>query len=122
MGKSTWLVVALVGVLLPLLSACKKTLIFPAPGAVVPGTFMVASMKDGVDISKWTVEFSHQTKGSWVSDKTVAMAQQPVTVVDKFHVAALWPKAEAETDTYRIQVWEGKSLLDEMVLTMSRAK
>ena len=110
----------MVGALLPLLSACKKTLIFQAPGAG-PGTFMVASMKDGVDVSKWTVEFSHQTKGAWLSDKTVSMAQQPVTVVDKFHVASLWPKAEAETNTYRIQVWEGKSLLDEMVLNMSRA-
>jgi hypothetical protein len=106
--------------LLPLLFSCKKTLIIPAPGAVVPGTYLVKSMKEGDDVAKWTVEFSHRSNGAWVSDKTVSMATEPTLVVDKFRMPYFWPKAGADVDTYRIQVWEGKSLLDEKVLTTRR--
>jgi hypothetical protein len=112
----------LVVLLLPLLFSCKKTLIFPAPGAVVPGTYLVKSMKEGEDVSKWTVEFSHQANGAWVSDMTVSMAKEPALVVDKLTMVRYWPKAGPDVDRYRIQVWEGKSLLDEKVLTLKRAR
>jgi hypothetical protein len=108
----------LIVLLLPLLFSCKKTLIFPAPGAV-PGTYLVKSMK-GEDVSKCTVEFSHQSNGAWVSDMTVSMAKEPALMVDKFTMPHYWPKAGAEVGTYRIQVWEGRSLLDEKVLTVRR--
>ena len=104
----------------PLLTTCKKTLIIPAPGAVLPGTYLVASMKEGEDVSKWTVEFSHHAKGAWVSDKKVSMSQEPRLVIDQFTRKHYWPKAGPDAKKYRIQVWEGKSLLDEKILTIER--
>lgn len=95
----------------------KPSLIYPAPGSTIPGTWIIGADKEGVDVSKWIAAFSHRDpSGAWIPDTTMSMASEPVIVFFSSQTSRFFPKGGKDAKRFRVQVLSGNEVLDELEL------